>query len=269
MNLFDAPESRDRLQPLLAAARRREAGLDARSLAAGMRVDPLRAQRFRSAIAAPGISLIAELKRRSPSKGPLRIDLDIPRRARAYAAGGARGLSVLTEAEHFGAQPEDFARAAGVGLPRLRKDFLLGEAALFESVHLEADAILLIARALGAAPLRARCDLARELGLFTLVEIHDAAELDAAVCAEPDAIGVNARDLGTFEVHLERGFELLRRIPKRFLRVAESGLRDRSDVLLAEASGADAGLVGEALSRAADPAGKVAELLGREPEVSR
>lgn len=269
MNLFDAPGPQDRLAPLLATARRREAGLDAKSLAAGMRVDPRRGQRFRTAIAAPGISLIAELKRRSPSKGPLRVDLDIPRRARAYAAGGARALSVLTETEHFGAQPEDFSRAADAGLPRLRKDFLLGEVALFESVHLGADAILLIARALGPAPLRARCEFARELGLFTLVEIHDASELDAAVSAEPDAIGVNARDLGTFEVHLERGFELLRRIPERFLRVAESGLRNRGDVLQAEASGADAGLVGEALSRAADPAGKVAELLGREPEVSR
>jgi indole-3-glycerol phosphate synthase len=267
VNLFADPHADDRLRPILDAARRREAQLDVQAMGQGYEPDPERARRFRGALAAPGISLIAELKRRSPSKGDLRLDLDVQSRAKAYAAGGARALSVLTEVEHFGARATDFELAGRAGLPRLRKDFLLGEAALFESVRMGADAVLLITRALGAADLRARCELARELGLFTLVEIHDRVELDRAIAAEPDAIGVNARDLSSFEVRLERGLELLREVPERFLRVAESGLSSREDVLLAEASGADAGLVGEALSRADDPVAKVAELLGDSPEV--
>lgn len=268
MNLFETPSSDDRLGPILDAARRREARLDVHALGKGVEADPARSQRFRRALSAPGLSLIAELKRRSPSKGDLRLDLDVGARARAYASGGARALSVLTETEHFGARTSDFVDAGAAGLPRLRKDFLLGEAALFESLRMGADAVLLITRALGARELRARCELARELGLFTLVEIHDRFELDRAVAAEPDAIGVNARDLSSFEVHLERGLELLGQVPERFLRVAESGLSERGDVLHAEAAGADAGLVGEALSRAADPVAKVAELLGVPSEVS-
>lgn len=263
------PGPPERLQPILVAARRREEQLDVRGFRGGRDAvpDPARAQRFRQALAAPGTSLIAELKRRSPSKGDLRLDLDVEARAKAYAAGGAQALSILTEVEHFGAHASDFERAGFAGLPRLRKDFLLGEAALFESLHMGADAVLLIARALSAGDLRARCNLARELGLFTLVEIHSWAELDQCIGAEPDAIGVNARDLSSFEVRLEEGLVLLSEVPERFLRVAESGLSGRGDVLLAEACGADACLVGEALSRSDDPAAKVAELLGATPGV--
>lgn len=267
MKLIAYGGANNRLEPILDTARQREAQLDLRALCQGIEPDPARSQRFRGALAASGLSLIAELKRRSPSKGDLRLDLNVESRAKSYALGGARALSVLTEAEHFGARATDFEQAGRARLPRLRKDFLLGEAALFESLRMGADAVLLIVRALGLADLRARCELARELGLFTLVEIHDRGELDRAIAAEPDAIGVNARDLSSFEVRLERGLELLREVPERFLRVAESGLSGREDVLLAEASGADAGLVGEALSRADDPVAKVAELLGTASEV--
>lgn len=221
-----------------------------------VRPDPCRRRRFLEALAAPGLAFLAECKRRSPSAGPLASarEADLLPRARAYAAGGARALSVLTEEDHFHGSLADLERVAPAGLPRLRKDFLLDEGMILESAAAGADAVLLLACCLADGALAELRVLAGELGLAVLLEVHDARELERALAVEPDCLGVNARDLRSFRVDLAVVEELLPRVPPGPLRVAESGIRGPAELVRVRRAGADAVLVGEALMRSPDPA---------------
>jgi indole-3-glycerol phosphate synthase len=209
-----------------------------------------------------GPRLIAEVKRRSPSRGDLRADLDPAALATAYAAGGASAVSVLTEPRHFAGSPDDLvAVRAAVELPVLRKDFVTTAYQVWEARAWGADAVLLIVAALQPPELGALLDVAAEAGLDALVEVHTEAEAEAAAAAGASLVGVNARDLATLQVDPGRFAAVRRRLPDGTVLVAESGIRDRSDVQAAAAAGADAVLVGETLVRAADPAGAVHALL--------
>jgi indole-3-glycerol phosphate synthase len=215
-----------------------------------------------NAAAARGIALIGEIKRASPSRGPIAPDLRPQRLARAYERGGAACLSVLTEREFFLGSLEDLqvAREA-CELPALRKDFIVDAYQLDEARLFGADAVLLIAAALDAQQLRELSAAARELRLDVLVEVHDEAELELAAAAKPDLLGINNRDLKTLQV--DRGtFARLAPAARGIAPlVAESGVRDAKDARAAIDAGASALLVGEALSAAADPEAKVRELV--------
>ena len=247
-----------RLDPILksvserAAARRREHSLS--RLRAELTPDPGRRGRFCSALSGGDLSVIAECKRRSPSVGQLSKEVDLASRAAAYAAGGAAALSVLTEQDHFSGSPSDLAAVAGSGLPRLRKDFILDEGMVLESVAMGADAILLLAVCLPDALLGELRQCAAEAGLAVLLEVHDEPELERALPHTPDALGVNARDLKTFHVDLATVEALLPRVPAGIVRVAESGVDGLDALRRVQAAGAHAALVGEALMRSADPA---------------
>jgi indole-3-glycerol phosphate synthase len=206
-----------------------------------------------------GLAVIAEIKRRSPSKGDLAPDLDPADTARAYAAGGAACLSVLTDGPFFGGELDDLraAREAS-GLPVLRKDFTVDPLQLVEARAAGADAALLIVAALpDDGLLRALHETATGLGLAVLVETHDEPELDRALALGPHVVGVNARDLGTFGEDLSVGERMAKRIPPAVVAVAESAIRTVDDARRMAAAGFDAVLVGEALVRAADPTGLV------------
>ncbi|MCZ6596731.1 MAG: indole-3-glycerol phosphate synthase TrpC [Planctomycetota bacterium] len=244
-----------RLDPILDAVRRRSAarGRSLADLRAEAAPDPERRRRFVDALRADAPSLIAECKRRSPSAGTLAEEPDLLERAEAYARGGANALSVLTEPDHFGGSPEDLARVGAAGLPRLRKDFLLDEESVLESFIMGAEAVLLLAVCLPDPLLSELRAVAGELGLAVLVEAHDEGELERALAVAPDCVGVNARDLMTFEVNLATVERLLPRIPECFVRVAESGIRGVDELRRVRAAGADAALVGAALMRASSP----------------
>lgn len=207
-----------------------------------------------------GPHIIAEVKRASPSKGPL---ADIPEPATlaaSYAAGGASAISVLTEGRRFLGSLDDLqAVRAAVDVPVLRKDFIADEYQLLEARAFGADLALLIVAALEPARLVALHRFATELGLSVLVEVHDEREIDAALAAEARILGVNTRDLKTFTMHPERFAELRERIPAGTVAVAESGVREAADVARYRRDGADAVLVGEALVTHGDPAARVAE----------
>lgn len=217
---------------------------------------------FRAALSvAETPALIAEIKRRSPSKGPLDEDLDAGALAEAYAAGGASAISVLTEPEGFGGSLEDMQLARRAGLPVLRKDFIVDQFQVMESRAEGADAVLLIVRVLGEElPKLMRVSAA--LGMDALVEIYDESDLERALAADADLIGINHRDLETFEVDPERTAKLRPQIPDGKLVVALSGVNERGDVEQLVAAGADAVLVGESLVTASDPAAKLRALLG-------
>lgn len=219
---------------------------------------------FRRALAdRPSLSVISEIKRRSPSKGDLNPGLDPAALAATYARGGAACLSVLTDEEHFGGSVDDLrvARAA-CSLPVLRKDFTVSELDVADARIMGADCLLLIAAALDRSEMVAFHALAVELGLDVLVEIHDEGELEVALEAGADLIGVNQRDLVTFEVDHERAERMAGRIPDHAVKVAESGVRDGADARRLAAAGYDAVLVGETLVTSGDPAGAIAELIG-------
>ena len=220
---------------------------------------------FAAALAAPGLAVIAEHKRRSPSAGTIRADLSLVDVVTAYERGGARALSVLTEEVGFGGSLQDLAEARGAcTLPILRKDFMVGAYQVVEAVAGGADAILLIVAALTDAELGSLHALATGFGLDVLVEVHDAAELrraTAAIGPAPPVIGINNRDLTTLRVDPERTFELLGDMAPGTITVSESGLRDRAMVDRVRAAGVDAVLVGETLMRAPDPEGALAALL--------
>ena len=221
------------------------------------------ARGLRAALAAPGVGLIAEVKRRSPSVGPIRPALDPAALAGAYERGGASAVSVLTEPVHFGGSPADLeAVRAAVGLPVLRKDFVTSAYQVWEARAWGADAVLLIVAALTGAQLADLLAEAAEAGIDALVEVHDDTEAAAAAVAGANLIGVNARDLRTLEVDLGRFAAIAAGLPPDAVLVAESGIRDRADVEAAAAAGAHAVLVGETLVRAEDPARAVAALLG-------
>src|SRR5437764_8853663 len=219
--------------------------------------------RFRDALSGPGLSAIAEIKRRSPSAGDLRPGADPAALASELARAGAAAVSVLVD-ERFGGSLDDL-RAARVatGLPLLGKGFFRSEDALAALAEAGADAVLLLLRDLNdieASRLQAR---ARELGLDALVEAHDAVELERAICLGADPIGINARDLSTFRIDRNVQLELVAAAPRDRVVVAESAVWSRAQGAAAELAGADAVLVGSALMRAPDPAAKLAELISR------
>ncbi len=209
------------------------------------------------------VAVIAEIKRRSPGAGPIRPDLDPLQLAPIFEAGGAAALSVLTDRDYFGGSLEDLSVAGGlVGLPVLRKDFLIDESQIYEARAAGADAILLIVRILNHARMRSLRQLAEELGMTVLVEAHDGEEVDRGVAAGARLIGVNNRNLRTFETRLEVTLGLLDRIPRDVVLVSESGIRTREDVRLLGDKGVDAVLVGESLLRQSDPGAGVSALAG-------
>lgn len=207
------------------------------------------------------VALIAEVKRRSPSAGSIREDLDPAAHAGRYADAGATAISVLTEGPHFGGSIADLtAVRARVGVPVLRKDFILDELQLLEARAAGASAALLIVRVLSPSRLEALLRFARGLGLDSLVETHTAAEIDVALTAGAQIIGVNSRDLDTFALDPDGAWELLARLPTGPLAVAESGMHTRKAVEKAVRAGADAVLIGTALSSATDPAALIREI---------
>jgi indole-3-glycerol phosphate synthase len=216
-----------------------------------------------------GALLIAECKKASPSRGVMVADYDPVALALAYERGGAGMLSVLTEPRRFlGADEHLTAVRAAVGLPILRKDFIVDPYQVLEAWSIGADAVLLIAAALGENQMLELAAAARELGLEVLIEIHQEAELEGALAAAPDAVGVNARDLRDFRVDAELSRSMARLLPEDRLRVAESGMRSPADAAGLLAAGYRGFLVGEALATAADPEGRVREfaaaILGKE-----
>lgn len=221
------------------------------------------ARDFERALRARVPALIAEVKRASPSAGVIAESADPVSQARAYAAGGAAAISVLTEAAHFHGSLNDLeAVRIAVEVPVLRKDFLVSASQVIEARARGADAVLLIAAALPGAQLEAMLAAARDLGMGALVETHADPDLERAVAAGATVIGVNARDLETLEVDVARALDQLRAVPADRFAVMESGIGTRGQVEAAERAGASAILVGEALMRADDPAAKVRELLG-------
>jgi indole-3-glycerol phosphate synthase len=242
----------------VAAARRRvsEAELEARAAAAPASRD------FRAALeAGPGIGVIAEVKKASPSAGVIRPDFDPVAIARAYAAGGAACISVLTDGPSFGGSLHDLEKVRGaVELPLLRKDFLLDRYQLLEARAAGADAVLLIAEILDDEALPRLLRQAGELGLQALVELYDRAHLPRVLAAGARLVGVNNRDLRTFAVRLEHTLELAKEVPAGVCLVSESGIRDGADVQRLRAAGVRAVLVGETLMRCPDVAAKLVEL---------
>jgi indole-3-glycerol phosphate synthase len=209
---------------------------------------------IRAKIAAGRPAVIAEVKRASPSKGLLREHFEPAAIARSYEAGGAACLSVLTDREYFQGAPEHLVAArAACALPVLRKDFIVDPFQVFEARAMGADCILLIAAALEQAKMQRLESLAGSLGMAVLVEVHDAAELDAALALGTPLIGINNRDLRTFETRLETTLSLLPRIPQGRIVVTESGILAPEDVARLRAAGVGAFLVGEAFMRAGDP----------------
>lgn len=248
----------ERLKPILAAvaerARERRARASLADLRAELVADETRREAFVRALAGPELAFIAECKRRAPSAGELSDEASLEDRVRTYQRGGAAALSILTEEDHFGGSLADLSAAPEVRLPRLRKDFLLDEAMLLESQLAGASAVLLIVAALDASLLAELRGAAREVGLAVLIEVHDERELELAAPLAPEALGVNARDLTTFEIDLAVSERVLPLMPAGSLRVAESGLHSLADLRRMRAAGADAALVGTALMRSADPA---------------
>ncbi len=218
---------------------------------------------LRSRIASGLPAVIAEIKKASPSKGLLRADFDPPAIARTYAANGAACLSVLTDEQFFqgGARYLQAARAA-CDLPVLRKDFTIDRYQVAEARAMGADAILLIVAALEQSQLIDLEVAAIELGLGVLVEVHDGAELDRALALRTPLLGINNRNLRSFETRLETTLGLLERIPRDRLVITESGIHAREDVEVMRAQGVNAFLVGEAFMRANDPGAELARLFG-------
>jgi indole-3-glycerol phosphate synthase/phosphoribosylanthranilate isomerase len=209
-------------------------------------------------------AIIAELKRASPSRGRMREDFDVAALARAYEAAGATALSVLTEEDHFEGRLEylRLAREA-TRLPVLRKDFIFDTYQIWEAAWAGADAVLLIAAMLDDAELKALARAAKGAGLTTLVEVHDARELERALAVDAGCIGVNHRDLRSFEVNLDLGRELGPKLPPGALGVAESGLRTGADLARMAAAGFQAFLIGEQFMRAPDPGAALRALLAQ------
>ena len=218
---------------------------------------------FRAAFTPERLALVAEVKRRSPSAGAIREELDPADRAERYVRHGAAAVSVLTDGPFFGGSIADLeAVVARVRVPVLRKDFILEEAQILEARAAGAAAVLLIVRALPPARLSALLRFAGGVGLAALVEVHSAPELAAALAAGADIVGVNSRDLDTFRIDVAAAWALLASVPANCVAIAESGMATMADVERAAAAGADAVLVGTALSAADDPAAQVAAFAG-------
>jgi len=218
---------------------------------------------FNEALVRPGLSLIAEFKRRSPSAGDISGTAVVADQVGAYERGGAAALSVLTDEPHFGGSLEDLREArAACGLPIIRKDFVVDPYQLYEAAVNGADAVLLIVRALGDEQLRALYEVARSLDLDCLVEVHDGGELERALEADAEVIGINNRNLDDGSVDLARTFELMPDVPAGKTVVAESGISGPAELQELDRVGVDAVLIGTALMVAADPEAKTRELTG-------
>ena len=219
---------------------------------------------FQEALTRPGISLIAEHKRRSPSAGLIREGAEVTEIVQAYERGGAAALSILTEPFHFGGSLEDLRAArAATHLPVLRKDFIVDPYQLYESAAAGADAILLIVAALEAGDLAELHREARALDLDVLVEVHDEEELGIALEVEAEVIGINNRDLGDFSVDIDRTYDLLSDVPAGKTVVSESGFSTREELDALDRVGVDAVLIGETLMRADDLEAACRDLAGQ------
>lgn len=212
------------------------------------------ARDFRAALQADKPAIISEIKKASPSKGLLCHHFDPPATAKAYASAGAAALSVLTDREFFQGHLGDLQSArAAVDIPVLRKDFTIDELHVIEAAAHGADAILLIAAVLDESAMRRFRELAAQFGMAALVEVHDPAELNAALDSGAEIVGVNNRDLRTFEVRLETSLRLVEKIPDNVIKVTESGIHNADDVRKLSSAGFDAFLVGEHLMKSEDP----------------
>jgi indole-3-glycerol phosphate synthase len=223
---------------------------------------------FSEALTRPGVSVIAEHKRRSPSAGEIRPGSSVTEIVQAYERGGASALSVLTEPEFFGGSLEDLSEArAASRLPILRKDFIVDPYQVYEAAAMGADALLLIVAALDQETLQSLHAEALALDLDVLVEVHSGNELECALeVVDADVIGINNRDLTDFSVDVNRTFELLADVPAGKTVVSESGIHTREQLDELERVGVDAVLVGESLMRAEDPAAAVQALTGQDWE---
>jgi indole-3-glycerol phosphate synthase len=253
----------------IVAAHRAQAAEDGRDLAAALedagKVGAVRSfvDALRTEAAQRGMAVISEIKRRSPSKGDLDLGLDPALVAADYEGGGAACLSVLTDQDFFGGSPEDLQTArSACALPVLRKDFTVSALDVCDARAMGADAVLFIVAALNDEELATFMDLARQLELTALVEVHDEPELQRALDAGAEVVGVNQRDLHTFEVDHQRALKLGEMMPDGVVAVAESGIRDSSDVQRLSEAGYQAVLVGETLMRSGDRRAAVQELLG-------
>ncbi|MBI3647840.1 MAG: indole-3-glycerol-phosphate synthase [Actinobacteria bacterium] len=234
---------------------------DAANMARALALPP--ARDFAAALRSRTPSVIAEVKRASPSAGAIAEERDPVGQARAYVGGGAAAVSVLTDAPDFGGSLADLrAVRTAVDLPLLRKDFLVHPSQLIEARAAGADAVLLISTCLSLTELEALLAASSDLGLGALVETHSDADLEKALAAGADVIGVNARDLESLDVDVDGALRGLGRIPPDRVAVMESGISTRAHVVAAVAAGASAILVGEALMRAPDPRAKLRELMG-------
>ena len=210
---------------------------------------------LRSALQAPGINIIAEFKRRSPSKGTIRPDANLTQIVQSYEAGGAAAISVLTEEDYFDGSLDDLrAVKSAVNLPVLRKDFIFEEYQVYESAAAGADAILLIVAALEDATLSRLRQLAEdELGMDALVEVHSSDEMKRAIKSGATLIGVNNRNLRTFETHIDISYSLAHEAPRDAMLISESGLRNSKDLRFLWDAGFSGFLIGETLMRADNP----------------
>ncbi len=247
----------------IVVAHRRRAASDERDWRARREATVPRTPRLRAALRTSSVAVIAEVKRRSPSRGALAADLDPAVVARAYRDGGAAAISVLTDEEFFGGSLADLgAVAAAVEVPLLRKDFAVSPNDVLDAAAFGASGVLLIVAALDPAELAQLVTLAREVGLDPLVEVHDADELARALDAGADLVGINQRDLHTFDVDTERAAALARRVDPAVVLVGESGIRGRDDVAALAAAGVDAVLVGESVVTASSRVDAVRALTG-------
>jgi indole-3-glycerol phosphate synthase len=216
---------------------------------------------FATALSGPDIAVIAEIKRATPLKGPLDLDLDAGELAGAYAAGGAAAISVLTEPERFHGSLEDLEAARRAGLPVLLKDFVVDSFQVFQARATGADAVLVIVR-IAPEQVEELTAAISSLGMDALVEVHDERDVDIALGAGARVIGINHRDLDTFEVDTERTAKLRPMIPDDVVVVGLSGVSTRNDVVRLQEAGADAVLIGESLVTAQDPSARLRELRG-------
>lgn len=251
------------LDPILDTTRQRIRALPPRAELRARCADAPPVRDFAAALRRPGLGVIAEVKRRSPSRGALSMDLDPVERATSYARGGASAISVLTEPHHFSGSDHDLIAVRGsVGIPVLRKDFTLDASQIWEARALGADAILLIVAALDDVLLTALLETASAVGVAALVEVHDQAEAERALVAGATVVGVNNRDLTTFAVDLATSERLAPMLAGCDVRIAESGILGPEDARRMAAVGYDAVLVGESLVKSGDAASAVAAIAG-------
>jgi len=250
------------LDPIVASTRTRIDSISARAADLRSRaLDMAPARPFEGALSADGISVISEIKRRSPSRGVLNADLDPAAMAVEYERGGAAAISVLTEPDHFSGSDDDLkAVRAAVSVPVLRKDFTLEACQIWEARTIGADAVLLIVALLSDDQLAELAGVAADAGLAALVEVHTVEEAHRALSVSPSIVGVNNRDLRTFDVDLATAEEVAPLLAGVQVKVGESGIFDGDDARRMRRAGYDAVLVGESLVRSGDPAAAIAAL---------